>query len=205
MECYEDKVTLQGKIIRKQVNEEKGMGSIVLSTTSSRDKAKQNCPLIVCFEPEKLAEYNVGDYVSVAAELRSYLTKEDGRNRRRQSIVLQQISAAKTRIEQEYGFESAGIFNKQNDVRLAGIVTSKKQLENDMWSFVLRVVVSGHVNMLLVKVYENEHNKETLEKMDRGQNVCVIGTMQTKYRQREGNRRTFFEDVIALDISTSVA
>ena len=73
MECYEDVVILQGAIISKRVNEEKKMGAIVVNTTSSSDRTKHNCPRLVSFDLRQIADFEVGDFVCIKAEVQSYL------------------------------------------------------------------------------------------------------------------------------------
>lgn len=205
MECYEDVVILQGAIISKRVNEEKKMGAIVVNTTSSSDRTKHNCPRLVSFDLRQIADFEVGDFVCIKAEVQSYLgapAEEGGRRPRRQSLVIKEITKAKTRVEQEYGVESTGLFLKKNEAKLAGNVQRITPRDGGLWYITLRVVTNGRMNTLLVKVYENDRNRNLLQALLPGQNVCLVGMVQTKFKQRENSQRTYFQDIIALDIST---
>ena len=200
MECYEDVVILQGAIISKRVNEEKKMGAIVVNTTSSSDRTKHNCPRLVSFDLRQIA-----DFECIKAEVQSYLgapAEEGGRRPRRQSLVIKEITKAKTRVEQEYGVESTGLFLKKNEAKLAGNVQRITPRDGGLWYITLRVVTNGRMNTLLVKVYENDRNRNLLQALLPGQNVCLVGMVQTKFKQRENSQRTYFQDIIALDIST---
>ena len=197
MENYNDEVILQGKIIQKVVTEK--MASLVIQTTSAtKDRSISNCPRVIFFSNlDQVNRFDRGDYVRVTGSLQNYIPKQD--SKMRQSIVANSITEAKTPVEQEFGIKSSGSFHKENEVKLAGLVLNVVD-HGSLYYIYLRTVVHGRSYILLAKAYKTETNS-FVAKLKHGQQIYLIGTIQTKYRTGKEERRIYFEDLIAMDIS----
>lgn len=199
MENYNDEVVLQGKIIQKVVTEK--MASLVIQTTSAtKDRSVSNCPRAIFFDNlDQVNKFDRGDYVRVTGSLQNYIPKQG--SKMRQSIVASNITEAKTPVEQEFGMKSSGNFHKENEVKLAGLVLNVVDHGN-LYYIYLRTVVHGRSYVLLAKTYKTETNS-FVANLKRGQQIYLVGTIQTKYRIGKEEKRIYFEDLIAVDISCS--
>lgn len=197
MEKYENKVLLQGIIIRKSVTEQ--LGSLVIETTRKNNSSREKNSPCVCFfndMKKELDDYKVGDFVTVEGEVQSY-TKD---RKRHQSVCVKSIHPAKSRIEEIYGEKGGHLIDKKNEVHLIGTVTNVQETDK-VWNIFFRTVSEGHVNNLLVKLYKLRSTQQIGESIQRGDNLCIIGTLQTKKRQTSDGSMLYFENVVAMEVS----
>ena len=197
MEKYDNKVLLQGIIIRKSVTEK--MGSLILETTKMGEKKRNyNTPCVYFFEPmiKELDNYQLGDFVTIEGEMQAFKDKKS--RKKKQSVVAKKISPAESRIKQIYNVGNSSLIEKKNQVQLLGTVLNIQDASS-VWNIFLRVVSEGHVHPLLVKLFKVPATKNVLESIQPGDTVCVMGTIQTK-KQKKEERTLYYENIVAMEV-----
>lgn len=207
MERYDNKVILQGKIIAikaKKDEKEPKVASVVIETTASRDGEKRNRVLAMCFDERagKAVGYKAGDFVRIIGNMQTRRRKNaSGKSVTDQNVVVEEIGAAESRIEEAYGIEGNGLYEKVNEVHIMGIVTGISDYGKDMKCIAVRTVRGGNVSVLILKAYVHPSNKELLEGIRQGDNICAIATIQVNARRGRERPVIYFESLIIREIS----
>lgn len=196
MEMYENKAIMQGIIIRKSITDK--LGSVVIATTRKGNSRDTNSPCVHFFNDmkEELESYNVGDFVYIEGEMQDYVDKN---KKKRQGITARKIRHAKSRIEELYDKKGGSLIDKKNEVRIMGTVIGIQEADR-VWNIFLQTVSNGRTHRLIVKLYKIHDTQEIGNAIQKGDSLCIIGTLQTKKRQTD-HGMLFFENIVAMEVS----
>ncbi len=142
--------------------------------------------MAMCFDgmARVAVKYKAGDFVRITGNMQAHRTENaNGKKITAQNVVVNGIDAAESRIEAEYGIKGSGLYDKINEVHIMGIVTGISDRGKDMKCIGIRTMRGGNVSHLILKAYVRPSNKEILESIKRGDNICTIGTIQTNARK----------------------
>lgn len=205
MEQYDNEVVLQGKIIRLVINDKMPeIASAVIDTTASKDRQNRNRPMVMFFgdNAKKIRQYKIGDFIRILGSIQSHQQKNnDGKEVISQNVVASTITLPESDINKEFGVTSqVEYFKKENQVKEAGIVTGKSYPKENICYIMLRTVRHGIPTRVLLKIFVNERNREILDGITRNDNICAIGSVQTKMKM-QNERRIYFENLVVSELS----
>lgn len=206
MSVYFNKVTQQGKIISVNHKEGSTISSITLETTVSRDQSNRN-RLTIMFFGEMYTEalkYNAGDFVTVSGTLQSHESKNlSGKTSIKQDVVATKIEPTRSRMElliNNYKSISK-MYDKSNDVIIAGDIVSIYEQTDKIKLIGVKTYANDSIQTVSVTIYQQPYNSEFFDSLTIGDNIIVIGTIQTKLKKTE-NKSFIYENFIGMEFAT---
>ena len=196
---YCNDVVAQGVIVHKYSTDK------VTILTISTGKATQvvNYPKFVFFgeakvEADKFEKY---DNVQIKGNVQSSRRTKDGKRFTTQSCYGEEIKRTPRDMERMFGINDGKFEDPVNHVELAGELVSVEATTEGILKILLRTVKNGRVSNVQIFEFTNKA-KEKAEKLHKGDNVCVVGTIQTIKKERinketSESEAAYYENVVA--------
>lgn len=196
---YCNDVIAQGVIVHKYSTDK----VTILTISTGRATQVINYPKFVFFgeakaEADKFEKY---DNVQVKGNIQSSRRTKDGKKFTTQSCYGEEIKRTPRDMERMFGINDGRFEDPINHVELAGELIAAEATSDGILKILLRTVKNGRVSNVQVFEFTNKA-EEKASKLQRGDNVCVVGTIQTIKKERtdretEKTETVYYENVVA--------
>ena len=188
-------VILEGVIVHKFVTPK----IAILTIGTGNATPTPNYPKVLYFGDfiKTIEEnYNVGDHVKATGNIQSSKKRSDIKNQNLVSIFGEGIEKSESIMKEKFGIESDNSFYRfKNEINIAGEVTKIEQTFSNIVK--IRVLTNknnriSYVNM----VYYTDKPEMLLSDYHVGDNVGIIGCVQTTKKSKDGETHHFENYVI---------
>lgn len=196
---YCNDVVVQGTIVHKYSTDK------VTILTISTGKATQvvNYPKFVFFEETKKEadKFEKYDNVQIKANVQSSRRFKDGKRFYTQSCIGESIKRTPRDMERIFGINEGKYEDPINQVELAGELVSAEAVSDNILKILLKIVKNNRLSYVQVFQFTNKAI-ETADKLFKGDNVCVVGNIQTIKKERLDNdtnqtENVYYENIVA--------
>lgn len=190
-----NEVILEGVIVHKFVTPK----IAILTIGTGNATPTKNFPKVLFFgetitEIEK--EYEVGNHIKVTGNIQSSRRKPNVPNQNMVAIFGETIEKSESIMKQTFGVETEkSQYNFKNEIKIAGRLTAiDKRFDN-----LVRIRISTRKNNRASYVnlaYYTNNPEKIISEFSVGDNVCVVGCVQTTKKEAHGQINHFENYVI---------
>lgn len=192
-------VLLEGAIVHKFVTPK----IAILTINTGNATHTPNFPKVLFFGDfiEDIDKnYEVRDYVKIIGNIQSSRRKPNVPNQNTIAIFGEGIEKSENVMKEAFGIEVESSAHRfRNEIKVAGQLIGIQKTFNNL----VRLVVLTNKNnreSFVTMVHYNQDPDKVLETFKKGDNVCIIGCVQTTKKENNGEIH-HFENYVANEIS----
>ena len=196
---YENEVVVQGVVVHKYSTPK----VTILTLSTGRATGVVNYPKCVCFNEAKEAadKFKEHDHVTVYGNVQSSIRTADNERRyTTQSIYADRVEETPRIMENAFGIKTGDYEDPENLVKIAGEVLFVTVPSDNILRLIVRTEKNGRRSNVQA-FYFTDKAKDLAEVINRGDNVCFVGTIQTSKKTRKDeetneDRIVHYENVV---------
>lgn len=178
---YQNEVIGQGVIVHKYSTPK----VTILTLSTGRATSVANYPKFVCFNEakEKADKLNQYDHVTIVGNVQSSIRNRDGKRYVTQSNYVDDIFETPRAMEKDFGIKSGEFEAPINEVKIAGELVSVAVPSENILRIVVRTMKNERMSNVQAFYFTNRAEK-IAESLKKGDNVCLLGTIQTTKKEK---------------------
>lgn len=199
---FTNQVNLEGRITEIiDVNE-----NMCVLYTCHRNGKDVNFPTVLVFDEmvNEVKKYKKGDYVKITAKIESRRKTVETENKEQtikvQNVILTEIEPSQSILEKT--LKDLGISGRQhtdeNSAIISGTLNNVKHVTDNFSVISMYVVTNNRPNLITFSYYGN---KDFVDKFEKGDNLVIVGTFQTKFIRNKDNKKRKKEQIVIKEIT----